>query len=75
MKRPCNTFTTKRAIKYFMRLSMLLHVLIDNEQQDQYRLETNYWQNNVLKNMILQEFNYKITVLLLLRDHEIPPPL
>jgi hypothetical protein len=39
------------AIWYFMHLSMLLHVLIDNEQQDQQRLQTKYWQNNVLKDM------------------------
>jgi hypothetical protein len=38
---------------YFMRLSMLLHSLIDNEQHDQQRLQTNYWQNNVLKDMIM----------------------
>ena len=34
-----------------MRFSMLLHVLIENEQHDQQRLVTNYWQNNVLKDM------------------------
>jgi hypothetical protein len=58
-----------------MRLSMLLHVLIDNEQHDQQRLQTNYWQNNVLNNMILQYFNNIITVVLVGRDHEIPSPL
>jgi hypothetical protein len=47
-----------------MHLSMLLHCLIDNEQHDQYRLETNYWQNNVFKNTILQYYNNIITVLL-----------
>jgi hypothetical protein len=47
-----------------MCLSMLLHCLIDNEQHDQQRLETNYWQNNVFKNMILQCYNNIITVLL-----------
>jgi len=75
MKRPWNTFTTTSAIKYFMRLSMLLHVLIENEQHDQQRLETNYWQNNVLKDMILQYYKNIITVLLLWRDDEIPSPL
>jgi len=48
-----------------MRLSMLLHILIENEQHDQQRLETNYWQNNVLKDMILQYYKNIITVLLL----------
>jgi hypothetical protein len=38
---------------YFMHLSMLLHCLIDNEQHDQQRLQTNYWQKNVLKDMIM----------------------
>ena len=61
--------------RYFMHLSMLLHVLIYKEKQDQYRLEINYWQNNVLKNMILQYFNNIITVVLVGRDHEIPSPL
>ena len=58
-----------------MRLSMLLHCLIDNEQHDQQRLQTNYWQNNVMKNMILQYFNNIITMVLVVRDHEIPSPL
>ena len=48
-----STFTTMSAGMYFMHLSMLLHVLIDKEKQDQQRLETNYWQNNVLKNMMV----------------------
>jgi len=53
------------------------------------RLETNYWKNNVLKNMILQYFNNIITVVLVIlqyfnniitvvlvgRYHEIPSPL
>ena len=52
------------AIRYFMNLSMLLHVLIDNEEHDQYTLETNYWKKNVLKDMILQYYNNIITVLL-----------
>jgi len=46
-----------------MHLSMLLHCLIDNEQHDQQRLETNYWQNNLLKDMILQyknKHNYRV---------------
>jgi hypothetical protein len=64
MKRQWNTFTTMSAVRYFIRLSMLLHCLIDNEQHDQLRLETNYWQNNVLKNMILQYYKNIITVLL-----------
>jgi hypothetical protein len=38
-----------KCYKVFHGVSMLLHVLIDNEQHDQYRVETNYWQNNVLK--------------------------
>jgi hypothetical protein len=65
MKRPCNTFTTMSAIRYFMHLSMLLHCPIDNEEHDQKRLETNYWQKNVLKDMILQYYNNIITVLLI----------
>ena len=52
------------AIRYFMHLSMLLHCPIDNEEHDQKRLETNYWQKNVLKNMLLQYYNNIITVLL-----------
>ena len=63
------------AIRYFMRLSKLIHLLIHNEQQDQYRLETNYWQNNVMKNIILQYFNNIITAVLVGRDHAIPSPL
>jgi hypothetical protein len=70
-----SAFTTMSAIKYFMRLSMLLHVLIENEQHDQQRLENNYWQNNVMKNIILQYFNNIITVVLVGRDHAIPLPL
>ena len=60
-----STFTTMSAGMYFMHLSMLLHVLIDNEQHDQQRLQTNYWQYNVLKDMILQYYKNIITVLLL----------
>jgi hypothetical protein len=51
------------AIRYFMCLSMPLRVLIDNDKHDKKRLETNYWQKNVLKDMILQYYNNIITVL------------
>jgi len=52
------------AIRYFMCRSMLLHGHIDDEQHDQQRLETSYWQNYVLKDMILQYYNNIITILL-----------
>jgi hypothetical protein len=54
-------FTILSAGRYFVCLSMLLHVLIDNEQHDQQSLQTNYWQKNVLKDIILQYYNNTTT--------------
>jgi hypothetical protein len=47
--------------KVFHACQHALTLPFDNEQHDQQRLQTNYWQKNVLNNMILQYYNNTTT--------------